>query len=172
LQFHGRLANASAVRLTENQTRIAKRWSARPVSKLRNDQPLSLRKIAADLAKRGCVTPSDRPYSASARFDAPRQVAALSVWFPESKLDALSTPAELVEHHTGCASMHGIVPIESTDRIVRAILVVDTNIINPDAVFILAPIFGHGRISRTIDSGVSPGDASAVMRRVQIPASC
>jgi DNA invertase Pin-like site-specific DNA recombinase len=31
-----------------------------------NGQPQSLRKVAADLAKRGCVTPSGRPYSASA----------------------------------------------------------------------------------------------------------
>ena len=31
-----------------------------------NGQPQSLRKIAADLAERGCVTPSGRPYSASA----------------------------------------------------------------------------------------------------------
>jgi hypothetical protein len=29
-------------------------------------QPQPLRKIAADLAERGCVTPSGRPYSASA----------------------------------------------------------------------------------------------------------
>jgi DNA invertase Pin-like site-specific DNA recombinase len=31
-----------------------------------NGQPQSLRKVAADLAKRGCVTPSGRSYSASA----------------------------------------------------------------------------------------------------------
>jgi DNA invertase Pin-like site-specific DNA recombinase len=31
-----------------------------------NGQPQSLRKIAADLAERGCVTLSGRPYSASA----------------------------------------------------------------------------------------------------------
>ena len=31
-----------------------------------NGQPQSLRKIAAYLAERGCVTPSGRPYSASA----------------------------------------------------------------------------------------------------------
>jgi hypothetical protein len=31
-----------------------------------NGQPQSLRKIAADLAERGCVTSSGRPYSASA----------------------------------------------------------------------------------------------------------
>jgi DNA invertase Pin-like site-specific DNA recombinase len=31
-----------------------------------NGQPQSLRKTAADLAERGCVTPSGRPYSASA----------------------------------------------------------------------------------------------------------
>jgi hypothetical protein len=47
-------------------------------------------------------------------------------------------------------------------RIECAILVVDTNIINPDPVLILAPIFGHGLISsRSIDRGPSPGDASA-----------
>jgi hypothetical protein len=54
-------------------------------------------------------------------------------------------------------------PIEPTDRIERAILIVDTNIINPDGVFIFAPIFGHGRISRTIARGVLQSDASAVM---------
>jgi hypothetical protein len=53
-------------------------------------------------------------------------------------------------------------PIESSDRIERAILVVDTNIVNPDPVLILASIFGHGLIfSRSIDRGPSPGYASA-----------
>jgi hypothetical protein len=97
--------------------------------------------------------PTGRPplFGFSDRFDARREVAGLSVWFPEAKFDTLRAAAELVAHHAGCARMHGIMPIESTDRIERAILVVDTNIINPDVVFILAPIFGHSRISRTID---------------------
>jgi hypothetical protein len=60
--------------------------------------------------------------------------------------------------------MHGIMPIKSTERIERAILVVDTNVINPGAVCILAPIFGHDRIYRTIDRRDSSGDASEIMR--------
>jgi len=39
---------------------------ARQLNGKLNGQPQSLRKIAGDLAERGCVTPSGRPYSASA----------------------------------------------------------------------------------------------------------
>jgi hypothetical protein len=67
--------------------------------------------------------------NASDRFDAHREVAGLGVWFPEAKFNTLRAAAELVEQHAGCARMRGIMPMESTDRIGRAILVVDTNII-------------------------------------------
>jgi hypothetical protein len=57
------------------------------------------------------------------------------------------------------------VPKEPADRIERAILVVDTNILNLDPVLILDPIFGHGLISpRSIDRRSSPCVASAVAR--------
>jgi hypothetical protein len=56
----------------------------------------------------------------------------LGVRFPKAKLNTLSTAAELVEHHSGRARVHGVVPIEPADRRKRAILVVDTNILNLD----------------------------------------
>jgi hypothetical protein len=88
----------------------------------------------------------------------------LGVWFPKAKLDALCAAAELVEHHPGRARMHGVVPKEPADRIECAILVVDTNIINPDPVLIL--LRSSVMVSsRSIDRGPSPGDCSAVMQR-------
>jgi hypothetical protein len=68
----------------------------------------------------------------------------------------VSTAAELVEHHPGRASVHGIVPIETAKRIERAIQAVDTIIRNHDRVAIHYPIFGHGLIS--------PGYFTAVSR--------
>jgi hypothetical protein len=94
----------------------------------------------------------------------PSEKGALSVRFPEAKCNTLSTATELIERHPSCARMHGVMPIEPTDRIERAILVVDTNIIDPDPVLILAPIYGHDRISRSIHSAVSAGVASVIMR--------
>ncbi len=35
----------------------------------------------------------------------------LGVRFPKAKLNTASTAAELVEHHPGCARVHGVVPI-------------------------------------------------------------
>jgi len=88
----------------------------------------------------------------------------LGVRFPKAKLNTLSTAAELVEHHPDRAGVHGVVPKEPADRIERAILVVDTNILDLDPV--LDPIFGHGLICpRSIDRRISPGVASAVTRR-------
>jgi hypothetical protein len=95
----------------------------------------------------------ERPplFGFSDHFDAHREVAGLGVWFPEAKFNTLRAAAELVEHHARRARVHGVVPKEPAHRIMCAILVVDTNIINPDLVLIVAPIFGHGRISRAID---------------------
>jgi len=45
----------------------------------------------------------------------------LGVRFPKAELDTPSTAAELVEYHRGRASVHGVVPIEPTKRIERAI---------------------------------------------------
>src|ERR1039458_4861652 len=56
----------------------------------------------------------------------------LGVRFPKAKLNAPSTTAELVEHHSGRAGVHGVVPKEPADRIGRAIHVVDIIILNLD----------------------------------------
>jgi hypothetical protein len=92
--------------------------------------------------------------------------ATLGVRFPKAKLNTLSTAAELVEHHPGCARVHGVVPIEPADRIERAILVVDTFILALDPVVIPDPIFGHGPIAaHSIDRRISPSVASVVTLR-------
>jgi hypothetical protein len=76
----------------------------------------------------------------------------LGVRFPNAKLNTLRTAAELIEHYLGRARVHGVVSVESADRIERAILVVDTIILNLDPVLILDPISGHAVIfPRSID---------------------
>jgi len=66
--------------------------------------------------------------------------------FQKPSLTHFRTAAELVEHHPGRARVHGVVPVESADRIEREILVVDAIILYFDPVLILDPIFGHGLI--------------------------
>jgi hypothetical protein len=75
----------------------------------------------------------------------------LGVRFPKAKLDTLGTPTILVEHHPRRARMHGIMPIEPTDRIKYVIRVIDTKIINANVGFILASILGHGLLFSLID---------------------
>ena len=72
----------------------------------------------------------------------------LGVRFPKAKLNTPSTAAELVEHHSGRSHVHGVVPKASADRIERAILLVDTNILNLDLVLIIDLIFGRGLTPR------------------------
>jgi hypothetical protein len=65
----------------------------------------------------------------------------------------------------GCGDTNDVVKqFVSTNWIERAILIVDTNIIDPDGVFIFAPIVGHDRISRSINPGNSTSAASAIKR--------
>lgn len=91
----------------------------------------------------------------------------LSVRFPEAKCNTLSTATELVEHHPGCAPMHSIMPIEPTNRIERAIQVVDANVINTNLVPVFIPISGRG-LTRAllIDQDPSPGGVSKAIRCV------
>src|SRR5450759_1062599 len=61
-----------------------------------------------------------------------RPLAQLGVRFPKAALYTVSTAAELVEYHPGRAGVHGVVPKEPADRIVRTIHVVDAIILNLD----------------------------------------
>jgi hypothetical protein len=72
-----------------------------------------------------------------------RRLVSLGVWFPPTKLNTLSTTPKLVEHYSGLARVHRVVPKKPAYGIERTIYVVDT-IINVDEVAILDPIFGHG----------------------------
>jgi hypothetical protein len=62
--------------------------------------------------------------------------------------------AEIIEQHSGCAGVHGVVPIEANHRIGRAINIVDTIIHKNDRVAILSSIWrrivlrGSGRIEQ------------------------
>jgi hypothetical protein len=71
--------------------------------------------------------------------------ATLGVRFLKAKLNTPSAATELVEHRPG-QLVHGAVSKEPADRIERAILVVDTIIINLDPVLTLDSMAGHGLI--------------------------
>jgi hypothetical protein len=70
----------------------------------------------------------------------------LAVRFPPAQRNTLGTATVLVEHHPGCARMHGVVSEAPAHRVERAIQVVDANIIDPDRVLILSAIFRHDTI--------------------------
>jgi hypothetical protein len=61
----------------------------------------------------------------------------------KTKLHAVSTAAELVEHHPGRAGVHAVVSVEAAKRIESAIHDVDTIVLNLDRIAILDLIFGH-----------------------------
>jgi hypothetical protein len=64
----------------------------------------------------------------------------------------LSATTKLIAHHAGCARMHSIMPAEPTERIERAIQVINTNSANRDTVLIFTPISGRGlNCARSID---------------------